>query len=85
MQIDIVLYPGLATLGAIGPYELLRLRPDAEVRFVGGPGPVDADRGGLIATAAGVDNTGTSAAGSRSTPLAAGGGIGGLVTPRSQP
>ena len=57
MQIATVLYPRLTTLGAIGPYEVLRLLPDAEVRFVGAaPGPVDADGRVLIATAAGVDN-----------------------------
>jgi putative intracellular protease/amidase len=35
MQIAIVLYPGLTALDAIGPYEVLRHLPDAEVRFVG--------------------------------------------------
>jgi transcriptional regulator GlxA family with amidase domain len=34
MQIAIVLYPGLTALDAVGPYEVLRLLPDAEVRFV---------------------------------------------------
>jgi putative intracellular protease/amidase len=44
MQIAIVLYPGLTALDAIGPYEVLRLLPEAEVRFVGAaPGPVVAD------------------------------------------
>jgi hypothetical protein len=33
MQIAIVLYPGLTALDAVGPYEILRLLPDAEVRF----------------------------------------------------
>jgi hypothetical protein len=49
MQIAIVLYPGLTALDAIGPYEVLRLLPDAEVRFVGAaPGPVAADSGVLF-------------------------------------
>jgi putative intracellular protease/amidase len=42
MQIAIVLYPGLTALDAVGPYEVLRLLPEAEVRFVGavpGSGP----------------------------------------------
>jgi transcriptional regulator GlxA family with amidase domain len=44
MQIAIVLYPGLTALDAIGPYEVLRLLPGADVRFVGAePGPVLAD------------------------------------------
>lgn len=37
MQIAIVLYPGVTALDAIGPYEVLRLLPDAEVRFVSQP------------------------------------------------
>jgi transcriptional regulator GlxA family with amidase domain len=49
VQIAIVLYPGLTALDAIGPYEVLRLLPDAEVRFVGAePGPVVADSGVLF-------------------------------------
>jgi transcriptional regulator GlxA family with amidase domain len=49
MQIAIVLYPGLTALDAIGPYEVLRLLPDAEVRFVGAePGPIVADSGVLF-------------------------------------
>lgn len=49
MQIAIVLYPGLTALDAIGPYEVLRLLPDAEVRFVSAePGPVVADSGVLF-------------------------------------
>jgi transcriptional regulator GlxA family with amidase domain len=48
MQIAIVLYPGMTALDAIGPYEILRLLPDAEVRFVGAaPGPVVTDSGVL--------------------------------------
>jgi transcriptional regulator GlxA family with amidase domain len=44
MQIAIVLYPGMTALDAVGPYEILRLLPDAEIRFVGAaPGPVVAD------------------------------------------
>lgn len=49
MQIAIVLYPGLTALDAIGPYEVLRLLPNADVRFVGAaPGPVVADSGVLF-------------------------------------
>jgi transcriptional regulator GlxA family with amidase domain len=49
MQIAIVLYPGLTALDAVGPYEILRLLPDAEVRFVGAaPGPVATDSGVLF-------------------------------------
>jgi transcriptional regulator GlxA family with amidase domain len=49
MQIAIVLYPGLTALDAIGPYEVLRLLPGAEVRFVGAtPEPVVADSGVLF-------------------------------------
>jgi transcriptional regulator GlxA family with amidase domain len=49
MQIAIVLYPGMTALDAIGPYEVLRLLPDAEVRFVGAePGPVVTDSGVLF-------------------------------------
>jgi transcriptional regulator GlxA family with amidase domain len=49
MQIAIVLYPGLTALDAVGPYEVLRLLPDAEVRFVGAaPGPVATDSGVLF-------------------------------------
>ncbi|GAA0950664.1 DJ-1/PfpI family protein [Virgisporangium aurantiacum] len=49
MQIAIVLYPGFTALDVVGPYEVLRLLPDAEVRFVGAePGPVVADSGVLF-------------------------------------
>jgi putative intracellular protease/amidase len=49
MQIAIVLYPGFTALDFIGPYEVLRNLPDAEVRFVWHePGPVTADSGVLI-------------------------------------
>jgi transcriptional regulator GlxA family with amidase domain len=49
MQIAIVLYPGLTALDAVGPYEVLRLLPDAELRFVGAaPGPVVTDSGVLV-------------------------------------
>lgn len=47
--IAIVLYPGMTALDAIGPYEVLRLVPGAEVRFVGNEvGPVAADSGVLF-------------------------------------
>ncbi|MBP2329894.1 transcriptional regulator GlxA family with amidase domain [Kibdelosporangium banguiense] len=44
MQLAFVLYPGMTALDAIGPYEVLRAMPDAELRFVAGmPGPVVTD------------------------------------------
>jgi len=49
MQIAIVLYPGFTALDFIGPYEVLRYLPDAEVRLVWHePGPVTADSGILV-------------------------------------
>ncbi len=48
-QIAIVTYPGCTALDFIGPYEVLRWLPDAEVRFVWHePGPVTADSGVLV-------------------------------------
>ena len=49
MQIAIVLYSGMTTLDAIGPYEVLRFIPKADVRFVSHePGPVVTDAGVLV-------------------------------------
>jgi transcriptional regulator GlxA family with amidase domain len=49
MQIAIVLYPGLTTLDAIGPYEVLRLIPNVDLRFVSHePGPIITDSGILV-------------------------------------
>ena len=49
MQIAIVLYPGFTALDFIGPYEVLRWLPNAEVRFVWHqPGPITADSGVLV-------------------------------------
>lgn len=49
MQLAIVLYPGFTALDFIGPYEVLRNLPDAEVRFVWHQvGPVTADSGVLV-------------------------------------
>jgi putative intracellular protease/amidase len=49
MQIAIILYPGFTALDFIGPYEVLRGLPDAEVRFVWHePGPITADSGVLV-------------------------------------
>jgi transcriptional regulator GlxA family with amidase domain len=49
MQIAIVVYPGFTALDFIGPYEVLRNLPDAEVRFVWHePGPISADSGVLM-------------------------------------
>jgi transcriptional regulator GlxA family with amidase domain len=48
-QIAIVAYPGFTALDMIGPYEVLRNLPDAEVRFVWHQaGPITADSGVLI-------------------------------------
>jgi len=49
MQIAIVLYPGLTTLDAICPYEVLRFIPNSELRFVSHePGPIVTDSGVLV-------------------------------------
>jgi transcriptional regulator GlxA family with amidase domain len=48
-QIAIVVYPGFTALDFIGPYEVLRNLPDAEIRFVWHePGPIAADSGVLL-------------------------------------
>lgn len=48
-QIAIVVYPGYTALDFIGPYEVLRHLPHAEVRFVWHePGPIAADSGVLL-------------------------------------
>jgi transcriptional regulator GlxA family with amidase domain len=48
MQVAIVLYPGVTALDAVGPYEVLRLMPDTDLRFVGhAPGPLMTDAGVL--------------------------------------
>lgn len=48
-QIAIVVYPGFTALDFIGPYEVLRNLPDAEVRFLWHePGPIAADSGVLL-------------------------------------
>ncbi|RDI67388.1 DJ-1/PfpI family protein [Nocardia pseudobrasiliensis] len=49
MQIAFVTYPGMTALDAIGPYEVLRALPDAEVRFVWHEiGPITTDSGVLM-------------------------------------
>ena len=49
MQIAIMVYPGYTALDFIGPYEVLRNMPGAEVRFVWHePGPIAADSGVLL-------------------------------------
>ena len=49
MQIAIMVYPGYTALDFIGPYEVLRNMPDAEVRFLWHePGPIAADSGVLL-------------------------------------
>ncbi|OIN80676.1 DJ-1/PfpI family protein [Mycobacterium malmoense] len=48
-QIAFVAYPGLTALDMIGPYEVLRNLPGADVRFVWHePGPITADSGVLV-------------------------------------
>jgi putative intracellular protease/amidase len=48
-QIAIVIYPGFTALDMIGPYEVLRNLPGAEVRFVWHEaGPIIADSGVLV-------------------------------------
>jgi transcriptional regulator GlxA family with amidase domain len=48
-QIAIVVYPGFTALDFIGPYEVLRNLPGADVRFVWHePGPISADSGVLL-------------------------------------
>lgn len=48
-QIAIVLYPGMTALDALGPYEVLKLLPDSELRLVAHEvGPVVTDRDALI-------------------------------------
>jgi transcriptional regulator GlxA family with amidase domain len=48
-QIAIVLYPGMTALDALGPYEILKLLPNSEVRFVAHePGPIVTDREVLV-------------------------------------
>ncbi len=48
-QIAFVAYPGFTALDMIGPYEVLRQLPDAEVRFVWHEaGPITADSGVLV-------------------------------------
>ena len=46
MLVAIVIYPGFTALDAVGPYEVLQMMPDTEVRFVSNKvGPVAADSG----------------------------------------
>jgi putative intracellular protease/amidase len=48
-QIAIVVYPGYTALDFIGPYEVLRNLPDAEIRFLWHEsGPIAADSGVLL-------------------------------------
>ncbi len=49
MQIAIVLYPGMTALDVVGPYEILRMTKDADIRFVWHePGPIVTDSGVLV-------------------------------------
>ncbi len=49
MQIAIILYPGMTALDAVGPYEVFRFIPDAEIRFVSNtPQPIITDSGVLV-------------------------------------
>lgn len=48
-QIALVTYPGFTALDLIGPYEVLRMLPDADIRFVWHEtGPVTTDSGVLV-------------------------------------
>lgn len=48
-QIAFVTYPGLTALDMIGPYEVLRQLPSADVRFVWHEsGPITVDSGALV-------------------------------------
>ncbi|ROZ98254.1 DJ-1/PfpI family protein [Gordonia sp. OPL2] len=52
MQIAIVVYPGMTALDIVGPYEVLRFIPGAELRFVWtDQGPVTADSGVFVLAA----------------------------------
>jgi transcriptional regulator GlxA family with amidase domain len=52
VQIAIVTYPWMTALDAIGPYEVLRMLPGAEIRFVWHePGPITTDSGVLVLAA----------------------------------
>lgn len=59
MQIAILLYPGVTVLDAVGPYEVLRMLPDVDIRFVAHEaGPIVADSGVLaLAATHGLDET----------------------------
>lgn len=49
MQIAFVTYPGLTALDVVGPYEVLRMLPGAQIRFVWHqPGPITTDSGVLV-------------------------------------
>lgn len=49
MNIAIVLYPGFTALDVLGPYEVLKMLPGVDLRFVAKtPGPIATDRGILI-------------------------------------
>ncbi|MES2310519.1 MAG: DJ-1/PfpI family protein [Verrucomicrobiota bacterium] len=49
LQIAIAIYPGFTALDAIGPYEILKMIPESEIRFVSNQrGPINTDRGFLI-------------------------------------
>jgi transcriptional regulator GlxA family with amidase domain len=51
-QIAFVVYPGFTALDLVGPYEVLRMLPGADIRFVWHEtGPVTADSGVLIMAA----------------------------------
>ena len=48
-QVAVVVYPNFTALDFVGPYEVLRMLPDTEVRFVWHEtGPATADSGVLM-------------------------------------
>ncbi|MDF3415427.1 DJ-1/PfpI family protein [Sulfitobacter sp. M57] len=52
MQIALVLYPGFTALDVLGPYEVLKMLPGVDLRFVAHEvGPVVTDRGILVVAA----------------------------------
>ncbi|MEU0541068.1 DJ-1/PfpI family protein [Nocardia sp. NPDC005978] len=52
IQIAILAYPGMTALDSIGPYDVLRGLPGAEIRFVWHePGPITTDSGVLVLAA----------------------------------
>lgn len=60
MLVNILVYPGMTMLDAMGPYEVLSRLPDARVQFVGlTPDPITSDTGFMtFLPACGLDDSG---------------------------